>query len=313
MARNLKTVEIKLPFSGFYESLYSGAIDSREESFVEYRTTEEGDDSELNWPEDLRIDASDLASILFDVTDYPAAYDKLARAYVDAFSQLAGDGLGISAPEQVKFYDREAKGYKTRREVVSSLRLTFADMSSPREYNFTTDRIFANVPVSVVRKLWAIVKADSFDTLTRVAQERHCSRSGFISGYRSDWRDWGALADWDHNQLETLLIAACEVERFDWEDSDLAIYYATTESETDYQAWESAVDWQRFDEKRNAKRVELMRDWLEEDSDAARAWIGNNGELSDSLILSNADEFAEFDLADIQYRCPLTSDLFAES
>lgn len=54
-----------------------------------------------------------------------------------------------------------------------------------------------------------------------------------------------------------------------------------------------------------------MRDWLESDPEAARAWIGNNAELADSLILSHASDFAEFDLAGIAYRCPVTPDLFA--
>jgi hypothetical protein len=45
------------------------------------------------------------------------------------------------------------------------------------------------------------------ETLDRIAAARHTSRSGFISFYSPDWRSWGEIESWDHNQLETLLEA----------------------------------------------------------------------------------------------------------
>lgn len=306
----LQTVEMKIPFAGFYNSVYSDEIDRQEEFYCE-RHCDESDGDESAWPEALQLDSAKYADILFSVTDYSSTYRDIARDYVQAFSYLAGEALGISAREKVKCYDWQSRRQVTETKDVESLRFTFADMTSPREYNFQTDRIFVNVPVSVVRKLWTMSKADQHKTLSRVAKERHSSRSGFISFYESDWRDWGTVATWDYNQLETLLIVCCEIVGFDWQDSDLGLYYATTKSDSGYSAWESAVDWQAYESKRNESRAEKLAAWLESDPDKARAWIGANPAQSDALLAIEPDQFRPFDLSQVPYRCQATPDLFA--
>jgi hypothetical protein len=45
------------------------------------------------------------------------------------------------------------------------------------------------------------MRETSTDSLDQVAGERHTSRSGFISFYSPDWRTWGDVTNWDHNQL----------------------------------------------------------------------------------------------------------------
>jgi len=62
----------------------------------------------------------------------------------------------------------------------------FESMQSPKFYNFETDRIFVTLAAT---------------------EERHTSRSGFISFYTSDWRQWGEVETWDHNQLQTMIEA----------------------------------------------------------------------------------------------------------
>ena len=56
----------------------------------------------------------------------------------------------------------------------------FESLESPREYNFTTDRIFVDIPANEVRRMLAEVDSE---TLSRVAAERHTSRPGFLSYY----------------------------------------------------------------------------------------------------------------------------------
>lgn len=303
----LQTTEIQIPFAGFYYSVYSDAIDHEAESYTENHCDESGGD-ESKWPKALRLSADQYSGFLFDVTDYRAAYERVAKDYLDAFSYAAGEALGISAMQSVRFYSWQEKKYKRERREVASLRLTWAAMESPREYNFSTDRIFANIPASIIRKLWTISKEDEHATLSHVAERRHTSRDGFISGYRNDWRQWGKLADWDHNQLMTLLIAACEARGFDWEDSDLAIYYATTEYSGPCRAWESAVDWKAFDAKRDEARAEKLAQWISADPDNAKAWIGQDERAQD--LLSADIAWPEVDLSDVPYRCSLTPDLF---
>lgn len=82
--------------------------------------------------------------------------------------------------------------------------LTFESLNSPREYNFTTDRIFVNIP----RQAWArIIRKTSRDYLEKTAREMFTSRSGFISFYSNDWKAWGAFSTWDHNQRFAMISA----------------------------------------------------------------------------------------------------------
>jgi hypothetical protein len=82
----------------------------------------------------------------------------------------------------------------------------FAEMTSPREYNFTTDRVFCRVAFADVEKMLGATKPD---TLARIIRERFTSRSGFISFYSAEFADWMAKPreKWDANECGTLLIA----------------------------------------------------------------------------------------------------------
>lgn len=310
MATKLQTREIRLPHPGFYNSIYSSEIDSEESQWVEYQHERGTEGGEMEYPAPLRINEPDLAELLMQHTTYSAAYRALAESYVETFSYAAGEALDISAPEMVKHYSWADRKWIKQKQNVESLRLTFAAMESPKYYNFETDRVFANIPCSVINKLWAISKADEHATLSLVAKDRHSSRSGFISHYESDWRDWGPVAQWDINQLETLLIAACEIREFDCEDSDLSIYYATVEN-TSHGAWSNAVDWPAFDVARLEKRAELLADWLADHEEKAKAWIGHNAATAAAIMAADPGLFSELSMADIPYRCPETPDMFA--
>lgn len=80
----------------------------------------------------------------------------------------------------------------------------FESMQSPREYNFATDRIFCNIPMSELARIREETPAN---VLTEVAREMFESRSGFISFYDHDVSTWGPLESWDHNQCFALVSA----------------------------------------------------------------------------------------------------------
>lgn len=82
--------------------------------------------------------------------------------------------------------------------------LKFESMQSPKFYNYTTDRIFCTIDESEVRAMLAKVDAADF---AKLVKETFTSRDGFISSYSPDLEDWGDVADWDHNQVGTLLQA----------------------------------------------------------------------------------------------------------
>lgn len=162
-----------IPFSGFYESVHSGAVDSTLE-----RMLTDLDSGTENAP-DCICEAARQA------IDYSGVYQAYARTYAASFLEW----LGLNG--------------------------TFESMSSPRFYNFETDRIFVELTRADLARLWRTV---SRDDLTKAAAARFTSRDGFISHYSPDWREWGRLSEWDHNQIGTLVGAAAVIENGgDWD------------------------------------------------------------------------------------------------
>lgn len=82
--------------------------------------------------------------------------------------------------------------------------LQFESLTSPREYNFSTDRIFCTISEDDARHILGAVDYPAFAALVR---ETFTSRDGFISYYSPDLTEWGSIVNWDHNQVGTLLQA----------------------------------------------------------------------------------------------------------
>ena len=147
-----------IPFSGFYESLHSSAIDDSINQEFTY------DDGMVN---------NDLAYRAWDNADFGAIRNEYAKEYAKSF----GYELGIKS-------------------------LSFESLKSPREYNFTTDRIFCEIDYS---ELYGIVKTFDLAEFSAFVRERFTSRDGFISYYSANLADWGKIESWDHNQCGTAL------------------------------------------------------------------------------------------------------------
>lgn len=94
---------------------------------------------------------------------------------------------------------------------------TFESMASPREYNFTTDRIFATIEPAELARIRTLTHDDALEA---VAREWFTSRSGFLSSYSNDWHDWGPVETWDHNQAGALLQAYANQETGEDFDQD---------------------------------------------------------------------------------------------
>jgi len=180
MTQTLKTT---IPFGGFYESVWGALI---EDSITHY--TENAETL-------TEHEADELSGLAYDCIDFAALRLEISRAYVVAFNDFFKDETG------------------------QELGLAFEKLTSPREYNFTTDRIHCTTPLKNIVKIYrAVDKA----TLTRVIKNSFTSREGFSSFYSDDVNMWligkardeeGTLSGvkyWDHNQLETLIIAALE-------------------------------------------------------------------------------------------------------
>ena len=192
-----------IPFAGFYNSIWSDGIDRAEEMYLENLEQEDG----------VKIEASSDA--IWRAADYVAMYSYVARKYVDYLNDYIKDEFDLD------------------------LDLKFESMQSPREYNFTTDRLFCYISEENLRKLRSFVAEDE---LRLAIKTRFTSRSGFISSYDNDLDDWPPLEEWDHNEIGTLFVALLG-EGGDWEWS----IYEQMQEEFD-RAFQEGVDWAKFDE-----------------------------------------------------------------
>lgn len=152
---------------------------------------------------------------IWKASDYGAMYNYVARKYVDCLNDYIKDEFDLD------------------------LDLKFESMQSPREYNFETDRLFCYISDENLRKLRSFVAEDE---LRLAIKTRFTSRSGFISSYPNNLDDWPALEDWDHNEIGTLFVALLG-EGGGWEWS---VYERM--NEVFYHAFDSGVDWEKFDE-----------------------------------------------------------------
>jgi len=194
--------EINIPFDGFYESVYSWMIDDVLEREAEYRHEQE------NIPETEESD-------FWDIIDNHANYGDMEQVIVDSYVDIFASETGLT--------------------------LDLKEMVSPKEYNFTTDMIYCDISESDVKMMFDVSKADKHKTLEYVIKERHTSRSGFISFYDNDIDKWLAkpVADWDHNELNTLLRAYMIIQGF---DSDISEY--VSDNVCGNGLLDDCIDWQ---------------------------------------------------------------------
>jgi hypothetical protein len=236
------TLSVNLPFAGFYNTKWSDLVDSAEEREIE--NLEEYAQSDPNYdcyqPEpEARLDASEIAELFMKHASYGLAYAAIARDYVEGLDRELGEILGFKQ------------------------RFAFEEMTSPREYNFETDRLFATVPLEVV-KAWVAIsrRADHHATLAATFKERFTSYDGFHSHY-DNTIPRKPLEDWDHNELGTLLIAVMTL-RANGDDSGdeigWAIYYPMAEG--DYEYLDKAINWTALYadiKERQADKLEELR------------------------------------------------------
>lgn len=150
-------VDIQIPFDGFYNSIHDTAIDDAIESCFNWNHEKQ---------EEIEItDATRNAIYMADI-DWNAIRLEYCERYVAAF----GDRFGLT--------------------------LTFEEMTSPREYNFATDRIFCKIPrveISKIRK-----EVEKHKDWPQYIRDNFTSCSGFWSNYENDCKH----EDWTRKDLD---------------------------------------------------------------------------------------------------------------
>ena len=198
-------MEARIPFSGFYESMWSQGIDDEQEPQAE-RLAEEHD-----------IKETDFNELFFKHSRYHVGYAYVAEKYAPAFLDMLNSELGLD------------------------LVIKFKDMTSPKFYNFETDHIFVDITYRDVLKLARKVGRNA---LRKAAKAMFTSCDGFISFYDPDISTWGPMRTWDHNQLYALMTAAVgtfsdEDNTYDW-----GIYEDFSSNGVFCEAFDRACDWQ---------------------------------------------------------------------
>jgi hypothetical protein len=112
----------------------------------------------------------------------------------------------VSEEEYAKINWREeekeyAQAYAKEFSKLIGIPLEFEEMTSPREYNFMTDRIFCKILEEDVEKLKREV---GHIALRELVRKRFTSHDGFMSFYSNDYEDWLKQKEpLDHNQIGT--------------------------------------------------------------------------------------------------------------
>jgi len=178
--------ETKLPFPGFYHSIYDHEIDFHIERDCEYFAEEWG------------VDIERVRDTAFSHIDCSDAHKAIAELHCYTWLEMFSDETGIDLYSGFKFYG----------------------MTSPKYYNFETDRVFVQIPLPGLQQCFDACKRDGFKTLAATIEERFTSRDGFMSFYSNDLNAWllKPLAEWDCNEMEALLIAmlalTCDAQEF---------------------------------------------------------------------------------------------------
>lgn len=227
-------VETCIPFCGFYDSWASGIMDNDE--MMELENAFEGF---CRCPQNEK------------------EYDRLHEIYSD---------LILSGVDYQKGRLDIASQYVNQAERELEIPLTFKELDSPREYNFTTDRIFCTAKLGDLKKLMNAIPKEA---IAKEVKERFTSYDGFCSHYSNDYETWLAegVETFDHNQWETVIRAYIKVELNQDEGTFIDNCLEYVEYSTDYTegVWEkmeavkveiakAIIDTKKYEELMKAKK-----------------------------------------------------------
>ena len=215
-----------LPFSGFYCSKWDGVLEDVENRFIEREA--EDDDT---------LDESEVSVLVDKCRQYETQIEYVAQEYVGYFNEKFKEEFGID------------------------LGLRFESLKSPREYNFSTDRIFAYIDEEVAEELLNRLGEPELDEAIR---KRFTSRDGFISFYSNRIEKWKEkpVEEWDYNEVGTILEAyVAQVEDFEWD-----VYSAMCERSVFDTALDKGMDWDKFREMCDERRQEIEEEQAEEEA-----------------------------------------------
>lgn len=204
-------------FGGFYQSHWEQQLSDAEELYTTMHAEAERAQGGLS--------GDDIASIFSETASGSLLCTGLARSFCERFDEEMSERLGFR------------------------LGLKFVEFKSPSEYNFTTDRILATMPLRSAKKLFYASMSERHQRLNDEIVDWFTPYPGFVPYYSDYTGDWISkpIDKWDKNELCVLLDAFVDT------DIDEEIYHAVAENDA-CSAFEESVDWRRFEEKAAALR-----------------------------------------------------------
>jgi hypothetical protein len=179
----MNKLESTIPFDGFYESFISADIDHQIGQQIE-------------WDSDIYDLNEDEQQILWDnylSVNRSYFYNEIAEHYTDLYIDALNERL---------------EGF--------TLNAKFNLLTSPREYNFETDRIFIDIEKNHAIDFIKYIIKNYKKELEEKIKQRFTSRDGFWSHYKNGLDLWTKdYSEWDHNQIGTCF------ELFDLEEEDI--------------------------------------------------------------------------------------------
>ena len=190
----MKKLESTIPFDGFYNSYIS--------SDIEHQIGQQ-----IEWDSDIYDLNEDEQQILWDnylSVNRVSFYNEIAEHYTDLYIDALNERL---------------EGF--------TLNAKFNLLTSPREYNFETDRIFIDIERDHAIGFIKYTIKNYKKELENKIKERFTSRSGFWSHYKNGLDLWTKdYSEWDHNQIGTCFELFFEL--FDFDE----LYFYESLSET---------------------------------------------------------------------------------
>ena len=190
----MKKLESTIPFDVFYNSYIS--------SDIEHQIGQQ-----IEWDSDIYDLNEDEQQILWDnylSVNRVSFYNEIAEHYTDLYIDALNERL---------------EGF--------TLNAKFNLLTSPREYNFETDRIFIDIERDHAIGFIKYTIKNYKKELENKIKERFTSRSGFWSHYKNGLDLWTQnYSEWDHNQIGTCFELFFEL--FDFDE----LYFYESLSET---------------------------------------------------------------------------------
>lgn len=206
MSKN--TVNTQIPFCGYFESILSDHANCLIENFVDYiadPVTYSHYGTSLIENADLRakIEALDPNKVAHELSNILWRYE---NTLIEHENEINRRWVYIFCESIKQEYDVDLMPD-----------LTTVSMSSPKYYNFETDRLFCNVDFEAIKKLYI----ENKELCDSKIHERMKPRDGFIPFYSNDTNDWGDFDGWDYNQWGLILYALQNDDIYDWVIDDM--------------------------------------------------------------------------------------------